>query len=121
MLLIMLIMIGHDAFPHVHPHDHVEHDHCHIVSDDHEKSVLGRLFEDHARSNHSHKYTRSNETITLVKREITSLFLLHDAGIINFPYRDTSSVRCVLFRQPEFNEPYLHSNGLRAPPLFSLL
>lgn len=118
MLIIMLVMIGHDSIPHSHHHDHAHHDHPHGANDNLEKGILDRLFEEHTRNNHSHKYTQAGERPMHLQREITRVAPLVAAGMIISSYSDISSVRCVLFCQPDIGEPCLHSSGLRAPPFY---
>lgn len=114
MLVIMLMMIGHDSVPHVHDPDHPEFNHYYVVDPDSNESEWDRLFEVHTRTNHSHKYTHTSEPLTLVKRQITSAFLLPDLGI--FHSSDVDFSPCTQFSRAGTIKLYFHSNGLRAPP-----
>jgi hypothetical protein len=123
MLVIMLVMIGHDAVPHIHDHahthTHTDFDHHHAVDHDAEKSVWDRLFEEHTRTNHSHKYTHTSRLSTFVKREITSAFLLPDVGIINSSCTAIDIAQGDQFSRSGTIKFHLHANGLRAPPFYT--
>lgn len=56
MLFIMLVLIGHDSVPHGHYHGYTD-----VIDVGQKEHILNRLFEDHTRSNHSHKYTQPSE------------------------------------------------------------
>ena len=136
MLLIMLFVMMHNAFPHLHhQHDvdseraagpkgefhHHGHDHDHHSDEDdndHDrKSFFDFLLKNHPHTKHLHQYT------PVVLRQVKSVKHLDSKVFVNVDHR-ISGLRCfdvglhrfVLFENlvPEY--PYLNNHPHRGPP-----
>ncbi|WP_139378558.1 hypothetical protein [Parapedobacter luteus] len=119
MLLAMVLIIGHDAFPHVHPHDHAwHHPHDHSVCESAEEGILDRLLTTHSLNDHSHAYAPTF-TSQYAKQQTVAASPKTDRIAIGYP--PAAVFRCQYFSlpKPHVEKVYLHSNGLRAPPVVS--
>jgi hypothetical protein len=137
MLLIMLAMMMHNAFPHIHhqhesndvayssgdPHEHHhDHGHEHKGSDQSEEdenhNLLDFLLTGHAHSSHSHQFTPVTVNgFKSYKVFVSSVFFLAPALFqFNLWSGREGPSRYSLFKQSYLKNPYLGSNKLRGPP-----
>ncbi|MDN5215084.1 hypothetical protein QQ020_23585 [Fulvivirgaceae bacterium BMA12] len=135
MLFIMLIVMVHNVFPHVHhQHDHVttavsegefhhhEHhgDHHHPDEDDqdHEqKNLLDFLFKNHSHSKHTHQYTPATvKYVKSIKQLDVRVFVYSDDWKLDLVCVDTGLQRYVLFENPVSEHLYLRTYSHRGPP-----
>lgn len=135
MLCIMLFVMMHNAFPHVHHahqlagelawagefhHHHHDSGHHHSEEDPHnpdQKTLFDFLFKDHSHTQHTHQYTPATvEQAKSVKRldfkafnsAATQRFAANEAAMGLHQY--------VLFKAVKPDDPYLDSHPLRGPP-----
>ena len=133
MLCIMLFVMTHNAFPHVH-HAHQlaekvawegefhHHDSDHHHSGEHQnnhdqKSLFDFLFKDHSHTQHTHQYTPATvEHAKSAKRLDFKAF--NSAATQGFAANEATMGlhQCVLFKGVKPDDPYLNSHPLRGPP-----
>ncbi len=145
MLLIMLTMMTHNVFPHIHhehtsnrititssdlhhdhhDHDHHDHDQGHEhksdgQSEESEKTnLLDFLFEGHLHASHTHQYTTAP---AVDFREfnllvlVTNYFQSTEIYQIDFGERSEESNKYSDFQQHYSSNVCLCSNPLRGPP-----
>jgi hypothetical protein len=140
MLLVMLTMMTHNVFPHVHHkhtsdivaftssdlhhdrhHDHHNHGHEHKNDSQPEESektnLLDFLFEGHAHSSHSHQYTPAPTFDFRAFNELVSNdFQSAEIHQIDFGERREESKKYSDFQRRYPPSVYLCSNPLRGPP-----
>ena len=136
MLLIMLFMMIHNAFPHVHHqsdmndavvvegefhhHNHQGHHHHHSdkEDEDHEqKDLLHFLFKNHTHSGHTHQYIAATvKQVKPVKQSTCNLFFISAQWNADLQCTGTGLHRYVLFKNPLPQHPRLLSTPHRGPP-----
>lgn len=140
-LHIMIIMMMHNAFPHVHHqheessaaisegefhhHDHHDSHHHHLEegdndnkeNDNKQKSFLDYLFNNHLHTQHTHQYTSSIvEQVKPVKGIESKWFANSVNWNLNFSCFDLGIHRYVLSEDLKPEHHYLHSHPHRGPP-----
>jgi hypothetical protein len=139
MLLIMLFMMMHNAFPHVHHqhdvnsaaisegefHHHGPHAGHHHHSEEEEenkdhnqKSFLEFLINNHSHSQHTHQYTSAIvKLVKSVKQLDSRVFVNNDNWNLKFLCVNFGLHRYVLFKNFVPEHLYLNSHPHRGPPI----
>lgn len=133
MLLMILLGMMHNAFPHVHhEHEHVgkievgneihhhDHDTDHHHSDESEKdnnrSFLGFLFNDHSHTKHTYQYSPFTvEHLKSMKQDV-KVFESSHSWVFEECKTDLGLQRNFLSKELIRNNPYLHTYRHRGPP-----
>lgn len=116
MLLTMLLMIGHDAFPHVHSHERAEHAHNHFVCDNSKGSILDRLLENHSHTHHAHEYSNTSYAFRFVKQQLPNTAFIADWISLSLVPLVVCRREYAIPARPYIEHRGLLSIGLRAPP-----
>jgi len=136
MLVIMLLGMMHNAFPHVHHahefdghteligeshhhhHDSDRHHHSNEEENDHEeKTFLNFLFKNHSHAKHTHQYiTATVEHVKTVKQIVVKILGSNDSWEFSAKETDVGLHSYVLFNDVGLEDPNLNSNPLRGPP-----
>ena len=136
MLVIMLLGMMHNAFPHVHHehklagdvelrggshhhhHDSNHHHHSDEDESDHDqKTFFDFLFKNHSHTKHTHQYTPATvEHVKSVKQLDVKVFSNGDIWEVAANKTDIGLHRYVLFNDVGSDDSYLCSNPLRGPP-----
>lgn len=136
MLVIMLIAMMHNAFPHVHHehdlnghkeligethdhhHDSDHHQHSSEEDNDHEeKTIFDFLFKNHTHTTHTHQYTPATvEHVKTVKQIVVKAFGTSDSWEFTAKETDVGLHRYVLFNDIGSDDPFLYAYPLRGPP-----
>lgn len=137
MLVIMLLGMMHNAFPHVHHahefdghteligeshhhhHDSDRHHHSNEEENDHEeKTFFDFLFKNHTHTTHTHLYTpATTEHVKTVKQIVVKDSEGIDSWEFTAQETDVGLHRYVLFNDIGSDDPFLYTNPLRGPPL----
>lgn len=135
-LVILLIGMMHNAFPHIHhEHDLVGHTeligeshHHHHDSDNHhhtdekegdqeEKTLFDFLFKNHTHTKHTHQYTPATvEQVKTVKQVVIKVFGCNASWEFTAQETDIGLHCYVLFNDIGSDDPFLCTNPLRGPP-----
>ena len=136
MLVIMLLGMMHNAFPHVHHvhevsvdeelkgeshhHHHDSSHHHHPGEDDNDqenKNFLDFLFKNHSHTQHTHQYTSATvEHVKPVKQIEIKAFGSSDPWEFTANKAGIGLHRYVLFDDVGSDDPYSDSHPLRGPP-----
>ncbi|AGA77668.1 hypothetical protein Echvi_1400 [Echinicola vietnamensis DSM 17526] len=131
MLLIMLSMMLHNAYPHVHhqhgtvetvaleheSHQHTDHRHSHDQDDNEDhKDFFDFLLKSHSHSQHPHQHAPVIELVK-VKKNLTDLCYTEEPATICFDRIAENLHRYFLYKSLALAKPYSPSISLRGPPL----
>ncbi|MFC3197824.1 hypothetical protein ACFOET_09390 [Parapedobacter deserti] len=117
MLLVMVLMIGHDTVPHIHPHEHAwHHHHDYLGHHGCERGILDRLLEKHSHSDHSHTYSDTLSVLRYLKEQSSEAELTADDLSHRYPCTTIFYPQHLRHPKPFNTNVHLHANGLRAPP-----
>lgn len=136
MLLIILMLMMHNSFPHAHhQHDvsavavaegefhHGDHHHGdHHHSDkpdrkDEQSNFLDYLLQNHTHAKHVHQYTPVTvERVKSVKQLVSKVFCACGTTTVDVKCIEFGINRYVLFHNHVPDQPYLLSHPLRGPP-----
>lgn len=131
LLVIMLLSMMHNAYPHVHNehteqiadshHHHHDSDHHHhsedSESDDDQKTIFDFLFKNHSHSNHTHQYTLVTvEHVKKVKQLEIKFLGSIDLWQYAVPEIDIGLRRYVFFNDLGSKDAFLFSRPFRGPP-----
>ena len=138
MLLIMLAMVVHSAFPHLHHvhseldnqsvdvahHHHHDGDHHHHEHDSNkgndqhdERSLFSLLFAGHAHTNHTHYVIPALRPVASKTTKVISIaFIAQKPSYLPFDFT-LNSPRTYRADKNRIDNGYLRSHFLRGPPL----
>ena len=138
LLSIITVLMFHTALPHVHHfhsefksdqhthldhhHDHSHHTHTHDSHQDHsEDNPLDNLLDELAHGVHSDEYLSGDQSIHIDFNDNLSFNLpflnLHLEAFVFSPQLEQNNLhRYTLYKRGHYQNPFLLTNALRAPP-----